>query len=144
MELPVCRILIADTRKAMEDIVGVLEGKELEVLHAYDFDEALALAREQQPDLCIVGYHFDEARPYRLIKQLRDELGDKVPIFLIRALGQANDAPDEQNIKESYRALGASEYLALYDHASHAGWKAARARFADVVTEALRTAKCLY
>lgn len=144
METPACRILIADTHKAMEDIVGVLEGKELEVLHAYDFDEALALAREQKPDLCLVGYHFDEARPYRLIQQLRADLGDKTPILLIRALGADHNQPDEQSIMESYQAFGVNAYLALYEQASHAGWKAARARLAEEVMAALRNANCAF
>ena len=144
MEMPVCRILIADTRKAMQEIVGVLEAKELEVLHAYGFEEALTLARERKPHLCIVGYHFDEARPYRLIQQLRAELDETVPIFLIRALSMGEHAADDAHIKESYRALGVNEYLALYEHATSAGWQAARARLAEEVTGVLRSARCLF
>lgn len=133
-----CRILVADTQKAVTDLQGLLKGTRIELLHAHTFDDAVQIAREKTPHLFLVGYHFDEGRPYRLIQHLRSEHGNKVPIILIRALPLPQPERDEAQIKDSYRSLGANDYLPLYDEARRDGWDSARARLAGEITRQLQ------
>ena len=142
MPPPACRALIAETRKAINDLQSALGGTELELLRAATFEQAIDLARERKPHVCIVGYHFDEARPYRLINRLRGELGEEVPILLIRALPLTTPDRDEEQIGDSYRNIGADEYLPLYDYAQSQGWSRAWDRLAQEVEKRLRQSNC--
>lgn len=86
-----------------------------EVGFAGDLDSAMSAFRSRRPDLVIVGYHFDQARPHRMIQAVREE-DAAVPILLVRALPlDRRDARDAQ-IRESYVELGANQYLVVDDH----------------------------
>src|SRR5262245_39937252 len=129
MSLPVCRVLIADTQRALTELKIILAGLNIELFHADSYQAAIELVRAAQPHLCAVGYHFDEARPYRLISELRSQFGDVLPILLIRVLPKGESEQEALEIRDSYRALGATDYLPLYEHAAAAGWENARANF---------------
>jgi PleD family two-component response regulator len=134
------RILIADTNKAMTELRDALGGNEIEVLHASSFDDAMKKAEASQPDLYMVGYHFDEARPYRLVTQLRSEpWAAKKPILVIRALAlYVLEGESEDALRESYQALGASDYLPLHSDLERYGRDAALQRFREAVIRHLR------
>lgn len=92
---------------------------------AESLESAMSAFRAQRPDLVIVGYHFDHARPYRMIQAVREDSA-AVPILLVRALPlDLRDARDAQ-IRESYAELGASQYLVLDEHAVGRGDSANR------------------
>ncbi len=142
MTLPVCRALIAESERAINQLQSALGRTEMELLRAPTFEQALALAREKKPHVCIVGYHFDEGRPYRLIHQLRGELGEHVPILLIRALPLVTPDRDEQEINDSYRSIGANEYLPVYEYARNEGWPIAWERLAQEVEKSVDPSSC--
>jgi PleD family two-component response regulator len=124
----------------MIELREALDGQDIEVLHAASFDDAMEKAGASQPDLFMVGYHFDEGRPYRLVTQLRSEpWAMHKPILVVRALPlYALESEDEAALRESYRALGASDYLPLYADQQRYDPDVARQRFRDAVVRHLR------
>ena len=126
------RVLIADTDRACAELEGALDGEGIEVLQAHSFQEAVAQARRYRPQLYVVGYHFDGGQPYRLISHLLSE-DDESRILVIRALRSSESADDEEEIRSSYRSLGAKDYLVLHEELEQGGRDAALRRFADEV-----------
>jgi PleD family two-component response regulator len=107
------RVLLADTPQALP-LVARLLGDEFAVSRASTCDEALRSLESDQPQVAVVGYHFDDLRPYRLVQAIRaaDER-DRLPVVLVRALPVLPHHTDEQEIEESYRQLGVDTYLVL-------------------------------
>jgi PleD family two-component response regulator len=107
------RVLLADTPQALP-LVARLLGDEFVVNRASTWQEALRCLETGQPQIAVIGYHFDDLRPYRLVQAIRaaDERG-RVPVILVRALPVLPDHTDEKEIEESYRQLGVDTYLVL-------------------------------
>jgi PleD family two-component response regulator len=107
------RVLLADTPQALP-LVARLLGDEFAISGASTWDEALRCLETNPPQVAVIGYHFDDLRPYRLVQAIR-EVGerDRVPVVLVRALPVLPDHADEKEIEESYRQLGVDAYLVL-------------------------------
>ena len=132
IEKPRCRVLVADTPEALP-LVSRLLGEDFLLTHATTVDEAERLLGEYDPDVVVVGYHFDNLRPYRLLQTLKDDDRPmRVAALLVRALPVLPQATDEKRIEDSYRQMGADAYLVLD--------KAARGEAFTEVSERLRGA----
>jgi len=126
------RVLLADTPQALPLVTRLL-GDEFAVSLASTWDEALRSLQSDEPQVAIIGYHFDDVRPYRLLQTIRDE-GDasRVAVILVRALPVLPHEADEKQIEESYRQLGVDAYLVLD--------KSARGQHFSEVSKRLRAA----
>lgn len=111
MSNTVTRVLLADTPQALP-LVARLLGEEFAVFRASTSEEALRVLEAHQPQVAVIGYHFDDQRPYRLLQAIR-EARERVPVVLVRALPVLRHQNDEKEIEESYRQLGADAYLVL-------------------------------
>jgi PleD family two-component response regulator len=106
------RVLIAAPSDVVRELAAAL-GDSVEALGATTWTESLNRL-EQEPDVIVVCYVFDELRPYRLIQHVRAEFEDQsIPIVLVRALpvrlGNA-----EKEVRDSYLAIGANQFLNLW------------------------------
>lgn len=105
------RVLVAALPGTAAWIRGAID-RDAEVSVADRFDTALRAFAEQRPDAVIVGYHFDEARPYRLIQAIR--AGDRaVPLLMVRALPLGPGGSRDRQIRDSYAELGVNEYVVV-------------------------------
>jgi len=108
-----------------------------------DTEEAAeAAASTQKLDLAIVSYHFDSLHPYRLIQHLRESASTAhLPILLVRALQLFQYSDSEEQIRESYVALGATAFFSLYDEERRVGVAKAAENLRDLVGS-LMSSKC--
>jgi PleD family two-component response regulator len=130
--------LIADKPEAIANLGHGLAENDLDFLEAHTFDEAVRAAETTSPDVYLVGHHFDDMRPYRLIKFLRSKpWAASTPIVVVRVLPLQEPANDEEEIKRSYVNLGADDYVSLFDHVQRAGRDAAVRHLKSVVQRRL-------
>jgi len=108
---PQLRVLLAGIAPAVFEMRDMLAG-EFCVEVATTLDEALRVVEAVSPQVLIVGYHFDQFRPYRLIQQVAADHPD-TRIVLVRAISLAMPHEDDEAIREAYGAMGVSEYLVL-------------------------------
>ena len=74
------------------------------------------------PDMYLIGHHFDDMRPHRLISFLRSKpWAVSTPIVVEIALPLTRPAIDEEQLRRSYIRLGANGYVSLFDHMRRAG-----------------------
>lgn len=107
------RVLAAET-VGMGSFLRDALGEDAVVVVADTHDAAARSLETEQPDLVIVGYHFDGTRPYRLVQHVREhEPG--MPILLLRSRPLLTGSPLDGEVRASYLELGADEYLALPD-----------------------------
>ncbi len=106
-------VLIVDTDHGAP-LLSRLLGAAFETSCATTWDDALRSLREKPPQVVLVGYHFDEARPYHFIGRLRDDaLARDLPVLLVRGLAVQQGPYIDREIRESYRKFGADDYLAI-------------------------------
>jgi PleD family two-component response regulator len=130
-------LLAAGIAVAMRDLHAALRN-DVRSIAAESYDDALRLLHEKPPNLIVVAYHFDEVRPFRLIRYVRDDPRfDSVPIVLVRVLPLGLGATDEGEMREAYTSLGVNEFVNFYDDAERDGREAALRRFGDVVRSLL-------
>ncbi len=138
MERGVPRVLVAASGIATDELRSALEDA-VEVIQAGTLEEAVARFRDDDPDLVVLGYHFDELRPYRFVRHVReDERRPARPIVLVQVLPLHLGRTEEAQIGEAYHALGVDEFLDLSAEAERAGPVAARARLRHAVLRRLR------
>ncbi|ADB53920.1 response regulator transcription factor [Conexibacter woesei] len=87
------RILVADNDEDILTLVAFrLERTGYEVLVARDGAEALARAREELPDLCVLDVMMPELTGYDVTRRLRsDPLTRAIPVILLTARVQEAD-----------------------------------------------------
>ena len=97
------RVLVVDDNKLVQIAVGhALRASGLEVLQALDGDEAILMARTQQPDIALLDIRMDGKSGFEVADYLRDVLG--LPFMFLSAFA------DEATIKQ-VKELGALTYL---------------------------------
>ncbi len=117
------RILVVDTAVAGPLVARLLDA-EFHVITVDTWNEAVQCLHDDRPDALIVGYHFDGMRAYRFINHVRhDPAGERLGILVVRG-SLISMKVDDAALAESYRAVGADDYVAL-DKAAQAE------RFAD-------------
>jgi len=113
-------VLIADLPVVASSLRQTLPLDQVDVFEAYTFDEATRLAERRYPKICIIGYHFDEMRPYRLVQHVRGmDWATDAHILVIRALPLRQPASEEEALRKAYVSIGANDYLTLYNDIDH-------------------------
>ena len=97
------RILVVDDEKKIVDIVkAYLERERYQVIVAYDGEEALDIAREQQPDLLVLDLMLPGISGWDVCRILRKE--SDIPIIMLTARDEVTD-------KIVGLELGADDYV---------------------------------
>jgi DNA-binding response OmpR family regulator len=99
-------VLVADDDEDILELVALcLERSGYRVLHAHDGEQALRLAREQQPDLAVLDVAMPKLDGFELTRRLRAEDGTRrMPIVLLTA--RAQDADVQHGLE-----AGADDYI---------------------------------
>jgi CheY-like chemotaxis protein len=128
-------VLIAAPLPVVSKLKAALPDQ-VQVTAAETYDEALARLGEQQVDLLIVCYVFDDLRPYRLLNHLQ-ALGERPPAMLVRALPVPLREKEEE-VSAAYAPLGVRAFQNFSDQEKREGTKAALAQFGRLVSGLLR------
>jgi DNA-binding response OmpR family regulator len=99
-------VLIADDDRDIADLVTLRLGRSgYEVLQAFDGQEALDLALERMPDLCVLDVTMPLMDGYEVTRRLRaNQATRSIPIILLTA--RAQEADEEQGLD-----AGATDYV---------------------------------
>jgi DNA-binding response OmpR family regulator len=99
-------VLIADDDRDIADLVTLRLGRSgYEVLQAFDGQEALDLALERIPDLCVLDVTMPLMDGYEVTRRLRaNQATRSIPIILLTA--RAQEADEEQGLD-----AGATDYV---------------------------------
>ncbi len=84
------KVLIVDDEKAIVDILNFNLKKEYDTICAYDGQEGLRMAREENPDLILLDVMLPYMDGFEVCRQLRQE-GNNVPIIMITAREEETD-----------------------------------------------------
>ena len=125
------RILIAESAAGIRFAQTALRDQ-VEFVGAENFDAAVARFDAARPDLVVVGYHFDELRPFRFIRHVRSH-GRPPPIILISVLPYGLGATKEAELAAAYESLGVDEYINVFEEQRRHGAEAACARLRRAV-----------
>jgi len=132
------RVLIAAPARVIRELGGLFLDDAVEVVGAQTWDEALSALDSAKPDLLIVCYAFDEARPFRLFQHLRsDRRKAHLPTILVRSLPVRLGATQAAAIRTSYETLGVDEFFNLHDEKARQGADAALRQFRESVLNRL-------
>jgi DNA-binding NarL/FixJ family response regulator len=100
-------VLVADgDRRSREAITALLERLGCAVEQAGSGDEALALARANQPALAVLDVHLPATSGYEVCRELRETFGEMLPIMFV------SDSRLEPADEVAGLLLGADDYLA--------------------------------
>jgi DNA-binding response OmpR family regulator len=99
-------VLVADDEEDVLNLVALqLERAALEVVKAADGEEALRLAREEQPDLAVIDVMMPGLNGYEVVAEMRKGEDTKsIPVLLLTARAGGVD------IMHGYE-VGADDYL---------------------------------
>ena len=98
------KVLIVDDEKAIVDILDFnLKKEEYETVRAYDGQDALHMAVEENPDLILLDVMLPKMDGFEVCRRLR-EMGNNVPIIMITAR-------EEETDKVFGLELGADDYI---------------------------------
>jgi DNA-binding response OmpR family regulator len=99
-------VLAADDDQLIRELIQFrLERSGYAVVTAVDGDEALRLARERLPDLCVLDVMMPGLNGYEVTRELRaDEATSRIPVILLTARVQ------EADVSQGFEA-GADDYL---------------------------------
>lgn len=100
------RILVAEDEEDIRNlIVLTLEFAQHEVIQAKDGAEAVALAKQELPDLVMTDVRMPKMTGYEACKTIKaDDATKHIPVIILSAKGQ-----DEE--KEQGRQAGADDYI---------------------------------
>jgi two-component system OmpR family response regulator len=87
VEAATARILVADDDDDLLELACMqLEDEGFEVERAHDGSEALRLAREGRPDLCVFDVHMPGLQGHEVLREMRNEPDTKgIPVILTTA-----------------------------------------------------------
>lgn len=86
------RILIVDDEPSVVEVVSLyLKREGYEAFTAYNGRDALRLIREQQPTLVVLDLMLPEVDGLEVIRRLRDDYGEDVPVIVLSARRQETD-----------------------------------------------------
>lgn len=108
-------VLVADSARATAELRRMF-ADHVHFVSAQTFEDAVRVLRSRPVHLVMIGYHFDELRPYRLIAYIRKESrSPQVPIVLVRLLAAKMGRSSEEQVREAYRSLGIQQFFSLPD-----------------------------
>ncbi len=106
-------VLLADLPQVIAEFADALTPL-IQVTPAATFAEAASQLQASAVDAAIVGYHFDNHRPYRLLDYIRNESRKPyLPLLVVRALPFEDAALSGDPRGEALRA-GADGFLDLH------------------------------
>lgn len=86
------RILIVDDEPSVVEVVSLyLKREGYEAFTAHNGRDALRLIREQQPTLVVLDLMLPEVDGLEIIRRLRDDYGEDVPVIVLSARRQETD-----------------------------------------------------
>jgi len=96
------RILVVDDEPDIVEVVRLrLEANNYEVIAAYDGEEGLRKARNEQPDLIILDILMPEMDGYTFVRELKaDESIKDIPIVVLTAKDKMRDLFAIEGIKD--------------------------------------------
>ena len=83
-------LLVAEDDASNYRLVEVLLGKEYNLIHAWNGEEAVLLFKEDKPDLVLMDINMPLMNGYESIKKIR-ELSDNVPVIAVTAYASEED-----------------------------------------------------
>lgn len=99
------KILIVDDETEMRSLLKVcLASEEMEILEAVNGTDALEKIRQNRVSLVILDIMMPEVDGFKLLKMLREEMDQVVPVILLSALG------DTERVVKGLK-LGADDYI---------------------------------
>lgn len=125
-------VVVADLPLCLRAIKRLLQNH-FRVVEASEYEAAVHAIREEAPNLVIVGYHFDELRPYRLIQHIRKDLANPPPILMVQALPVERGKTEDSDVREAYNTLGVRQFVALQDLFERHGDNEAPREFAKII-----------
>ena len=85
-------ILIVDDEASVVEVVGLYLRKDgYKVRSASDGLEALAAIRERSPNLIVLDLMLPKVDGIEVMRRIREELGERVPVIMLTARGQETD-----------------------------------------------------
>jgi PleD family two-component response regulator len=130
-------VLVAATPQSSKEIDQALRGLvHFEITNTWE--DATSHLDAGRFDLVIVGYHFDELRPFRFIQYVKSDARHRnIPVLLIHALPFHLGAFDAKSVRDAYVALGAVDVISLQDLRRDHGHEMALKMFQDQVRSIL-------
>ena len=107
---------------------------------AESFEHAARQLDRDKYDALVVGYYFDDARPFRIVTYARSRFAGAVPVILMRALALPLGNKDESEIRAAYRELGADDFIDFRHDADCLGIEKARERLRKAILGRLQSA----
>ncbi len=107
------KILVVDDNVSLVRMLdGVLRRQDFAVVTAYDGEEAITVARSEQPDLIVLDIVMPKMDGYEVCLRLRDDpLTAGIPIILLTVKGQT----DDPSLDNSGLAERIAEQMAGYE-----------------------------
>ena len=128
------RLFIAAPAAVIRHLGGLFAAHEVEIVGCETWDDAVSRLEENEADLLVICYAFDEMRPFRLLQYLRQERPRAhLPTILVRALPVPLGKTQEEQIRESYQNLGVDQFYNLYDEKQREGVEVALRHFREAV-----------
>lgn len=100
------RVLLADDDPALRRLIGTTLGtNDFDLLQAVDGEEALQIAREQQPELILLDVNMPKLDGFAVCRTLkRDPQTSSIKVVILTARSTEDD-------RASARAVGADDYF---------------------------------
>ena len=100
------KVLIAEDEKTLLDMYTIkLEKEGFEVFGAHDGEEAVNMAKSENPDIILLDIIMPKIDGFTALEELRKEKSlDKTPIIMLTNLGQKEDL-------DKGKKFGATDYL---------------------------------
>lgn len=108
------RIVVADVRESISTLAHIL-GESVQLLPATSLDRALKRL-DEGADLVLCGVHFDQSRMFDLLRMAKASPRSRaVPFVCYRDMRSELPAPFLEGLDIACKALGAAEFLDLYE-----------------------------
>jgi DNA-binding NarL/FixJ family response regulator len=98
-------LVVDDDPGAGEAMAALLEGAGLETLRAASGEDALAVVRDERPQMVLLDVRLPGVSGYEVLREMRDRFGDELPIMFVS--GERVEAFD----RVAGLLLGADDYL---------------------------------
>jgi len=109
MENPIKVLLAEDDKLLSEVFTRDLENAGYPVIHAFDGDEALSLAKSEHPDVILLDIIMPNKNGFEVLKELQEnEILKNIPVIVLSNLGEKEDV-------DAAIGLGAKSFLVKSD-----------------------------
>ena len=111
---------------------------EHDVFQCETLDQAVEHLKQQDVDLIVLCYLFDEMRPFRLIHHVRNEIRRRdLPILLVQPVNWKLDDAQSKQMTDAYESIGIDGFVDLCEDARPRGDEQAFQAFRTSVSRLL-------